>query len=225
MSRRRTSTKRKGDDEQCAVEEIDQQTRKEDKRSKHEPAAAATASSASSSAAASSSSSTVAALLEPQADQLESTGSVAVSVPALHPIIDSTILNPLEESRVAALQSFLGDQRPLSSAKLIYRGSRDGFKAEDWWRRCGGISNLLTIVKVRGNGFVFGAFTPFQWPIALESSKPDIADPSSTTFLFSLVNDHGRAMKLRLIKKKKDRAGMFFPNAGPGLSPQLRRRG
>ena len=33
------------------------------------------------------------------------------------------------------------------SIKLIYRGSEDGFRAEDFHRKCDGVSNTLTFIK------------------------------------------------------------------------------
>ena len=149
-------------------------------------------------------------VLDIEAERLEAAGPTAASA---RPLFDSAILHTLDESRVAALQSFLGAARP---PKLIYRGSRDGFKASDWFRLCGGKSNLLTIIRAKGNGFVFGAFTPFQWP--LEPVKVEgecIADPSGATFLFSLVNAHKRAVKLRLKKCENYRAGMLWKGYGP----------
>jgi hypothetical protein len=60
-------------------------------------------------------------------------------------------------------------------------------------------------VQVAGNGFVFGAFTPLSWP-ADNSLCSHVADPSGRTFLFSLVNAHGRAVKLRLKEAQRDKA-------------------
>ena len=159
------------------------------------------------------------AVLEIEADRLEATKQTTVAVVSAHrPHIDSAILNALRGERVADLQTFLGDARPLSNAKLIYRGSRDGFKADDWWRLCGGRPNLLTIIKVKRNGFVYGAFTPFRWPRGPgERDDAKIADPSGTTFLFSLVNDHNRAVKLSLKEDRKERAGLSCHSFGPSL--------
>ena len=48
-----------------------------------------------------------------------------------------------------------------------------------------------------GNGFVCGAYAPVKWPADAAALRAFIHDPSSCTFLFSLVNAHGRPVKLR----------------------------
>ena len=156
-------------------------------------------------------------VLEMEADRLEAEEK-AMRVP--RPVIDSKVLNTLPDDRILALQSFLGADR-LSKAKLIYRASRDGFAPKDWWRLCGGKSNLLTLIRVKRNGFVFGAWTPFQWPVSEpKNHSVKIADPMGTTFLFSLVNAHNRAIKLRLKESHKAHAGRVFSNpvCGPSQS-------
>jgi hypothetical protein len=45
---------------------------------------------------------------------------------------------------------------------LLWRGSRDGFKAKESHRRCDGHANTFTVIlDVKGN--VFGGFTPLEW--------------------------------------------------------------
>ena len=51
--------------------------------------------------------------------------------------------------------------------------------------------------QVQRSGFVLGAFTPARWP-ADPSAKGHVSDPSGGAFLFSLVNAHGWAIKVRL---------------------------
>lgn len=152
-------------------------------------------------------------VLEMEADRLE----------ADRPTIDSAVLSALPDDRVADLQTFLGEDRLLSNAKLIYCASRDGFAAKRWWRHCGGKSNLLTVVKVKGNGFVFGAFTRFQWP-AEPTETNFIEDPTGCTCLFSLVNAHGRAVKLRLKEDAKAKAGVVNRGCGPSQSLSTEQR-
>jgi hypothetical protein len=41
--------------------------------------------------------------------------------------------------------------------KLIYRGTRDGFGAKDFYRECDGVAKTVTIVKIT-NGNIFGVF-------------------------------------------------------------------
>jgi hypothetical protein len=46
--------------------------------------------------------------------------------------------------------------------KPLWRGSRDGFGASDFHRRCDGHANTLTVI-LDTNGNVFGGFTPVEW--------------------------------------------------------------
>jgi len=70
-------------------------------------------------------------------------------------------------------------------------------------------------VQVERSGFVLGAFTPPRWP-ADPSVKGHVADPSGRTFLFSLVNAHGRAVKLRLKPgEQKSAIGCYGAAHGP----------
>ena len=64
-----------------------------------------------------------------------------------------------------------------------------------------------------GNGFVCGALTPVCWPD--DASSKNVSDPSGRTFLFSLVNAHGRPVKLRLMDNHRSEA--FLLNEGGGL--------
>jgi hypothetical protein len=53
---------------------------------------------------------------------------------------------------------------------------------------------------VAGNNFVFGAYTHCCWP----SAEGTVADPTGKSFLFSLVNKTGKAV--RFILRDTDRA-------------------
>lgn len=121
----------------------------------------------------------------------------------------------------AALQSFLGAALPLRKTTLLYRASRDGFAAKDYWRQCAGKSHTLTIVKVKGNGFVCGAYAAFQWPANAAVKNVYILEPSRWTFLFSLVNAQNRPVKLRLKANQKNKAGDLAVSSGPGECPRL----
>jgi hypothetical protein len=45
---------------------------------------------------------------------------------------------------------------------LLWRGSRDGFKKEEFHRRCDDHPNTLTVI-LDTNGNIFGGFTPVKW--------------------------------------------------------------
>jgi hypothetical protein len=41
---------------------------------------------------------------------------------------------------------------------LLYRGTRDGFGANEFHTKCDGHNNTLTIVKAHGTSYIFGGF-------------------------------------------------------------------
>jgi hypothetical protein len=67
--------------------------------------------------------------------------------------------------------------------KLLYRGSRDGFKASDFHGKCDNESNTVTLIETM-KGFIFGGFTPIPW----DSSNTYKSDNSQKSFLFTLKN-------------------------------------
>ena len=80
-------------------------------------------------------------------------------------------------------------------------------------------------MQVGGNDFIFGAYTPINLPSTATFASTSGQDSSGRTFLFSLENAHGRAVKLRL-KNRVVPAGngpvfhsaLFFPSANHGPS-------
>ena len=65
--------------------------------------------------------------------------------------------------------------------KLIYRGSRNGFRAEDFHEKCDGKTNTIVFVQAK-NGRRFGGFSEAKW------DKSDSYKNSPNGFLFSLDN-------------------------------------
>jgi hypothetical protein len=45
---------------------------------------------------------------------------------------------------------------------LLWRGSRDGFRVQDFHDQCNGHANTLALILDTG-GNVFGGFAPLQW--------------------------------------------------------------
>jgi hypothetical protein len=68
--------------------------------------------------------------------------------------------------------------------KLLYRGSRDGFRVSNFHAKCDGQSNTLTLIETT-KGFIFGGFTPLVWDSTTNNYKPD---SSQKSFLFTLKN-------------------------------------
>jgi hypothetical protein len=78
---------------------------------------------------------------------------------------------------------------------LLWRGSRDGFVASEFHRRCDGHANTLTVIlDTKGN--IFGGFTPVEWESRKwngkleDESNTKKADDSLKSFVFMLKNQH-----------------------------------
>jgi hypothetical protein len=94
---------------------------------------------------------------------------------------------------------------------LLWRGTRDGFRATTFHERCDGHSNTLIVIQDIG-GYIFGGFTPIPW-----GGPPDWkADSSGRSFLFTLRNPAGTA-PIKFPLCKPDRAIYSHPNYGPIL--------
>jgi hypothetical protein len=104
---------------------------------------------------------------------------------------------------------------------LLWRGSRDGFKARQFHRGCDGRGNTLTVIlDTRGN--IFGGFTPVEWESRLGNGKGGNQDnckkanDSQKSFLFTLKNPHNiPARRFALEAEKKHRAICCNPGWGP----------
>jgi hypothetical protein len=108
--------------------------------------------------------------------------------------------------------------------RLMWRGSRHGFSACAFHRRCDGPANTLTLIQdTEGN--IFGGFTPVKWKSHpkhsyFKGSRNNRwkADPSLNSFLFTLKNPHNfPARKFALRAEKNDKAIRCAP-WGPHFS-------
>jgi hypothetical protein len=77
---------------------------------------------------------------------------------------------------------------------LLWRGSRDGFRAGDFHDRCDGHANTLTFIEDTERN-IFGGFTPVKWETpsswkAVFGDDGNRADWSLKSFLFTLKNPH-----------------------------------
>jgi hypothetical protein len=104
---------------------------------------------------------------------------------------------------------------------LLWRGSRDGFRARDFHGRCDGRANTLMLI-LDTDGNVFGGFTPLQW----ESREYDDrywmncwkCDDSLKSFLFALKNPHNiPARKFALDAERKQFAICCVSSYGPSF--------
>ncbi|GBC27063.2 carbohydrate-binding module family 13 protein [Rhizophagus irregularis DAOM 181602=DAOM 197198] len=70
--------------------------------------------------------------------------------------------------------------------KLILRGTRDGFTAEQFHEICDNRSRTVTIIKVKGSSEILGGYNPIEW-----KSRNNINNYHGTTkdsFIFSFMN-------------------------------------
>jgi hypothetical protein len=101
--------------------------------------------------------------------------------------------------------------------KLLWRGSRDGFGASEFHRRCDGHANIL-IVILDTAGNIFGGFTPLKW----DSSYKHKADDSERSFLFTLKNPHNIApRRFALIPARKHQTIFCDSEWGPGFGDDM----
>jgi hypothetical protein len=99
---------------------------------------------------------------------------------------------------------------------LLWRGSRDGFGAGHFHRRCDSHPNTLTVI-LDTNGNIFGGFTPVEWESPIFWSKK--ADPSLKSFLFTLRNPHNvPARRFAWKAEEKDQAIYCHYECGPHFS-------
>ncbi len=87
---------------------------------------------------------------------------------------------------------------------LLYRGSRNGFRAQDFHEKCDGKKNTITVIQAR-NGRRFGGFTHAKW------DKSNGYKTDEKGFLFSLDSKDVYA-------NKKDNYGIYcYNDKGPAF--------
>jgi hypothetical protein len=134
--------------------------------------------------------------------------SVAAAVPPIASVKSQPPAVPSVPSQLARLDSLILSEYPplfeefhMKRWTVLWRGSRDGFTAEEFHRRCDGHANTLTLI-FGTDGNVFGGFTPVEWKSSFEYQ----GDDSLQSFLFTLRNPHGvPARKFAL--KEEQRSG------------------
>jgi hypothetical protein len=95
---------------------------------------------------------------------------------------------------------------------LLWRGTRDGFGADEFHDRCDGHPNTLTAI-LDTDGNIFGGFTPLEWEGGGWHSP---WDESLMSFLFTLKNPHGiPARRFPLQEEEKSRAIVCNSEWGP----------
>jgi hypothetical protein len=93
-------------------------------------------------------------------------------------------VSAVAESPARGFPSFVEEFR-VKRFNLLWRGSRDGFIAQEFHFRCDWRANTLTLISDTDRN-VFGAFTPVKW----ESGDQLKGDSSLRSFLFTLRYPH-----------------------------------
>jgi hypothetical protein len=116
--------------------------------------------------------------------------------------------------------------------QLLWRGSRDGFGARAFHRRCDGHANTLTLIVTAASdddvgGFVFGGFAAVEW----ESREAEDwagsncwkSDDSLKSFLFTLKNPHNIPARKFALKAEMKQEVIYCVSAwGPWFGVDMR---
>ena len=87
---------------------------------------------------------------------------------------------------------------------ILYRGTRDGFKAANFHDKCDNKGATLTIIKVNSN--IFGGYTEMSW----NGNNGYIKDPNA--FIFSLINNKN----LPFVAKVENSTYSIYSNSSYG---------
>ncbi len=99
--------------------------------------------------------------------------------------MDSSILTSAYDKY--SLLSLIGQES--NSFSLLWRGTRDGFGAEDFHRLCDYKGKTLTVIK-NTEGWIFGGYTSVPW-----SSEGGDFIGDNNVLLFTLTNPSGTPFK------------------------------
>jgi hypothetical protein len=110
-------------------------------------------------------------------------------------LVSAGLLDSLIISELPPLLSDLKNKH----FKLLWRGSRDGFRAIDFHRCCDGHPNTLTFILDTDEN-IFGGFTPLTWESRIWKGKDRLLDSRTNciksdktlkSYIFTLKNPHG----------------------------------
>lgn len=110
-----------------------------------------------------------------------------------------------------------------SEWNLLYRGSRDGFKAVDFHLKCDNRPRTLTLIKAK-SGNIFGGYTVAEWTTRIRHSHNQWKTDKNA-FLFSLVNRWKRPARIDVGAGKEGKAiycsTAYGPTFGGGHDIQI----
>ncbi len=102
------------------------------------------------------------------------------SKPKPPPMPDGALLT---DAHAACLREWMPPALEQGGFELLYRATRDGWKAKDFHLACDGQDRLLLVVKTT-TGFLFGGFTDQPWPKEGEDIR--LAPSRGDAFVFGL---------------------------------------
>lgn len=102
--------------------------------------------------------------------------------------VNSTILTNELSTKLTSLLT-ANRSSDLSSIKLIFQASVDGFSAATFHSKCDGVLGTLFVAK-SPNGNIFGGYTEADWSGYYQFKN----DPNA--FLFSLINNYNTPVKM-----------------------------
>jgi hypothetical protein len=95
--------------------------------------------------------------------------------------------------------------------KLLYRGTRDGFRATDFHGKCDGQSHTITLIRTTKD-FIFGGYTPLSW----DSTSGRKVDSNHHRFVFTITNPHNlKSRKFALKPNCSQCAIQCYASYGP----------
>jgi hypothetical protein len=130
---------------------------------------------------------------------------------------------PCFDSEIISDFPSIFDEFRQKQIKLLWRGSEDGFGAQDFHKKCDNHANTLTVIEDT-NGNIFGGFTPETWESRPWYGKQGTesntwkCDESGRGFVFTLRNPHNVSARIfRLRADKKQFAMICAESLGPGF--------
>jgi hypothetical protein len=105
---------------------------------------------------------------------------------------------------------------PNDKWSLLYRGTRDGFGAQDFHSKCDNKSPTLSIFKAHDSSYIFGGFTTVSW----DGSSRWNWDPNA--FLFSLTNKDNKPLKMKIDPNRHQYAIGCYSRWGPTFGDDIR---
>jgi hypothetical protein len=126
-----------------------------------------------------------------------------LALPVTPPLRADRLFAPKMDSKIVSevpeMFSVFGERKKL---QLLYRGSRDGFEAKAFHSRCDGHPNTVSLILSKNN-CIFGGYTPLAWG----SGNGYVADPSLTSFIFTIKNPHG--LPPQICKQKQQDSAIY----------------